>query len=117
MKITIIQDDGVVGCDGVFREVALSDLDPAIHAIHFDTAKSVGHIEYDPGATVPVEVRDHEAEDAAWAAARGAGTPEAEITVPVLTKTVHVARLHQRLDDFAGYQQFIDRWAAAGEGR
>jgi len=47
MRYTIIQDDGVVGVDGVFRRVDLSGLDPEIHAIQFDTAKELGHIEYD----------------------------------------------------------------------
>ena len=47
MKITIVQDDGVVGIDGEFRQVDLSSLDPLIHAIQFDTTKDRGHIEYD----------------------------------------------------------------------
>lgn len=47
MKITIIQDDGVVGVDRVFRKVDLNDLDPAIHAIQWDGVKGCGHIEFD----------------------------------------------------------------------
>lgn len=50
MKITIIQDDGVVGVDGVFRAVDMADLDPDIHAVQFDTGSGAGHIEYDPQA-------------------------------------------------------------------
>ncbi|SEO64673.1 DUF4376 domain-containing protein [Nitrosovibrio sp. Nv6] len=52
MKITIIQDDGLVGVDSVFRTVDLADLDPDIHAIQFDTGTGTGHIEYDPEAQV-----------------------------------------------------------------
>lgn len=47
MHITIIQDDGIVGVDGMFRAVDLSDLDPSYHAIHYDTVKATGHIEHD----------------------------------------------------------------------
>lgn len=50
MRITIIQDDGLVGVDGLFRAVDLADLDPDIHAIQFDTGKGTGHVEYDPDA-------------------------------------------------------------------
>ena len=47
MRVTIIQEDGVVGVDGVFRRVDLSDLDANIHAIQWDSEKGKGHIEYD----------------------------------------------------------------------
>ena len=47
MRVTIIQEDGVVGVDGVFRRADLSGLDTKIHAIQFDTVKGKGHIEYD----------------------------------------------------------------------
>jgi hypothetical protein len=46
-QITIIQDDNVVGVDGVFHAVDLHELDANIHAIQFDTGTGVGHIEYD----------------------------------------------------------------------
>jgi len=113
MRITIIQGDGVVGVDGLFLRVDLSGLDPAIHAIQFDTDRGLGSIEYDPGATRPIEVRDVAAEDAAWAAARAAGTPEHKIDVPVMKKIEHVPRAPERIEDFAPYQVFVDRWIAA----
>jgi len=47
MRLTIIQEDGVVGVDCVFRRVDLSGLDTEIHAIQFDTVKGKGHVEYD----------------------------------------------------------------------
>lgn len=37
MKVTIIRDDSVVGIDGVFFTVDLSNLDPSINAIHFNS--------------------------------------------------------------------------------
>lgn len=46
MRITIIRDDQVVGVDRIFRGVDLSQLDPQIHAIQFNTIAGVGHIEY-----------------------------------------------------------------------
>ena len=113
MRITIIQDDGLVGVDGVFRAVDLAGIDPAIHAIQFDTEVGSGHVEYDREFTVPVEVRDHAAEDAAWAAARAAKTPESEINIPVMKKTVQAHRPNEALTDFAPYQAFVDRWTAA----
>lgn len=50
MKITVIQADGMVGVDGVFREVDLSQLDESIHAIQFDTVAGKGHVEFDMDA-------------------------------------------------------------------
>lgn len=50
MKITIIQDDGMIGVGGEFRAIDMADLDPDIHAIQFDTGSGTGHIEYDPEA-------------------------------------------------------------------
>lgn len=47
MKITVIQADGIVGVDRVFREVDLNQLDPIIHAIQFDFSTNKGHVEYD----------------------------------------------------------------------
>lgn len=47
MQITIIQADGMVGVDGLFRSVDLSDLDPKIHAVQFNKASGAGHVEYD----------------------------------------------------------------------
>ena len=46
MKVTIIRDDGVVGVDGEFRTVDLSALDPAIHALHWDSVVGEGEVEY-----------------------------------------------------------------------
>lgn len=47
MKITIVQEDGIVGVDGAFFKVDLAELDQKIHAIQFDTVMGAGHIEYD----------------------------------------------------------------------
>lgn len=114
MRIVIIQKDGVVGVDGVFRKVDLSEIAGEIHAIQFNTAPSAGGlIEFDRGVTVAREVRDHEAEDAAWAAARAARTPEREIDVPVMMKMVNVPREPEFFTDFAPYQVYLERWNAA----
>lgn len=50
MKITVIQADGMVGVDGDFRQVDLSQLDESIHAIQFDTVAGKGHVEFDMDA-------------------------------------------------------------------
>jgi hypothetical protein len=47
MKISIIQDDGVVGVDGVFRAVDLTGIDEQVHAVQFDTTTNTGHVEFD----------------------------------------------------------------------
>lgn len=44
MILTILNDDGVVGIDKVFRSVDLSALDPNIHAVQWNG--SMGTIEY-----------------------------------------------------------------------
>ncbi|SCX82423.1 hypothetical protein [Nitrosospira sp. Nsp13] len=53
MRITIIRDDGVVGVDGLFRQVDLSALPPEIRAIQWNGMS--GHIEYDTAANAPLE--------------------------------------------------------------
>lgn len=45
-KITIIPADSVIGVDGVFQTVDLTDIDAEIHAVQFDTGTGAGHIEY-----------------------------------------------------------------------
>jgi len=44
MKISLVKDDAVMGVDGVFRTVDVSDLDATIHALQFDTAAGKGRI-------------------------------------------------------------------------
>lgn len=46
MKITIIPADGVVGIDGVFRQVDLSGIDETVHAVQYDTGTTTGHVEF-----------------------------------------------------------------------
>jgi hypothetical protein len=49
MKLTIIKDDGVVGINGVFKQIDLSTLPLGIRAVQWDG--TVGHLEYyDPSA-------------------------------------------------------------------
>lgn len=44
MKISIVKEDAVVGVDGVFRSVDVSDLDATVHAIQFDSVAGKGRI-------------------------------------------------------------------------
>ncbi len=46
MKITIITADSLVGVNGVFRAVDLSDIDETVHAVQFDTGSNTGHVEF-----------------------------------------------------------------------
>lgn len=48
MKITIIRSDGIIGLDGVFCPLDVSDMPSEIHALQFDTATRKGHIEFNP---------------------------------------------------------------------
>lgn len=113
MRITINQNDGVVGVDGVFRQVDLSEIAGEIHAIQFDTTSGRGVIEYDESVGEDVQQRDNQAEDAAWAAARAEGVPERKIRIPVMMKSVFVPRPARPITDFGPYQVYLDRWAAA----
>lgn len=111
MRITIIQDDGMVGVDGVFRQVDLSELDPAIRAVQFDTLKGAGHIEFDRGALIEVDVRD---EDAERAAVQAAGDDrEALARLGPMMKKAWVARPNEPIDELAPYQIYVERWTAA----
>ena len=44
MKIAIVKDDSVVGVDGEFRSVDVSDLDDTIQALQFNTTLGRGRI-------------------------------------------------------------------------
>ena len=46
MRVTIINDDGVVGVDGEFRSIDLTTLDPDIHAVQWDSVAGAGEIEW-----------------------------------------------------------------------
>lgn len=46
MKVILIRDDAMIGVDGVFRKVDVSDLDPTVHAIVFDTVTQQGNVKY-----------------------------------------------------------------------
>lgn len=52
MRVTIIRDDGVVGINGVFRKVTVSDLPEGVRAVQWDGSN--GHIEYDNMANSPL---------------------------------------------------------------
>jgi hypothetical protein len=47
MKIAIIREDGMVVVDGVGRQVDLSAMSGAIHAVHWDGARERGEVEYE----------------------------------------------------------------------
>lgn len=114
MRITIIADDGLVGIDGEFRKVDLSDLDPAIHAVQFDTVAGAGHVEFKRSAQVPLDVRDFDAE---LAAERAAGPDRGkQQELKPITRKILVPRDNERIADFTPYQVFAARWRAAGLG-
>lgn len=46
MKIVVIRDDAVVGVDGVFRKVTVTDLDQTVSVVSFDTVTQKGSIKY-----------------------------------------------------------------------
>jgi hypothetical protein len=46
MKFTVVAADGIMGVNGRFRQIDLSDLDAEIHAIQYDSVAGYGHIEY-----------------------------------------------------------------------
>ena len=45
MRVTVIRDDGVVGINGVFKTVDLTDMPEGVRAIQWDGES--GHVEYD----------------------------------------------------------------------
>lgn len=103
--------DGIVGVDGVFRKVDLSDLDPAVHAVQFDDIEGRGHIEYKPTSTVLVEVRDFDAERIAEAEA--GDDREKQKKLKMIMRTVKAPRPPERISDFAPYRHYVDHWETA----
>lgn len=95
MKITIIPSDSLVGIDGVFRHVNVSDVDSSIHAIQFNTANSEGEVEFRPDVLVPHEVPAPTEDD------------------PAAVRVVQVRPGNKRISEFPEMQAFIDRWTAA----
>lgn len=45
MRVTVIRDDGVIGIDGVFRKVDLTDFPEGVRVIQWNGSE--GHVEYD----------------------------------------------------------------------
>ena len=113
MKILIVPNDHVVLVDGEARPVDLSDLIGEHRCVRFDTDAGAGIEEFLDDVADDVQARDHDAEAAAWAAARAAGTPENEIDVPVMQKTIKVHRRARPFIDFAPFQAALDRWTKA----
>lgn len=111
MRITIIQDDGIVGVNGVFRPVDLGDLDPQIKVIQFDTVRGSGHIEYDAGATVDIEVRDYVAEKKAELAC--GGDRDKLNALKQIMKRQPVQRGAEAIAEFKPYEVYLARWEAA----
>lgn len=113
MRIAIIAPDGVMAVDGLWRRVDLTGLDARIQALRFDDVAGAGTVEYREDALVEIEVRDQAAEDAAWAAARAAGTPEAEIAIEPILTTVQVRRAPEAIVEWPALAEFVTRWQAA----
>lgn len=45
-KLTIVKSDGIVGVDGVFRDVNCSDLPENFHALEWDQTTSYGEVQW-----------------------------------------------------------------------
>ena len=113
MRIAIVAPDGVMAVNGVWRPVDLTGLDARIQALRFDVAAGVGEIQYRDDATVQVEARDQAAEDAAWAEVRAAGTPEGQIVIGPIYKTLQVRLPSRVITEWSQLAEFVARWRAA----
>lgn len=111
MRITINQNDAVVGVDGVFRAVDVSELAGEIRAVQFDTDAGEGHIEFDRGVTREIDVRDFDAEAAAEAEA--GDDREKQAALKPIFKKRRVQRAPEPIADFGPFQVYLDRWVAA----
>lgn len=81
MKISIVNADSLVGIDGVFRSVDLTEIDETIHAVQFDTALSKGRIwfkaETDKGQADVTDIAPYQVYIDRWTAAAPVVTPPA----------------------------------------
>ena len=100
MRVTIIPSDGVVGVDREFRRVDMTGIDPAIHAVQFDTLTNKGEIEYNDKPNEPITsiaafqfLRDR------WTAAAPLPPPP-----PTQAELDEQARLQAIKDDFLRQQ-------------
>ena len=57
-QVTIIPPDGVVGKDGVFFRVDLSEY-PSVHAVQFDTVAGEGTVELEKGGSLAITGLDN----------------------------------------------------------
>lgn len=86
MRVTIIRDDGVVGVDGVFRQVDLSDLPEGVRAVQW--YGDAGHVEMSSGLNLELQaIGDFQAWVDAWMAA--APPPPSEPTPAELIAAAH----------------------------
>jgi hypothetical protein len=118
MRVTVIKEDGVIGVDGVYRDVDLSEMAPAIRVVQWNDA--AGHIEYEDGVTANMvisSIDDVQAYIDLWTAAE-------PVIVPP-TAAEMIAAAHSRINAAysaavgeitAGYPQAeIDSWGKQEE--
>jgi hypothetical protein len=111
MKLTIIRDDGVVGVDGVFRNVNLSSLPQGVRAVQWDGTS--GHVEYDAAANTALSsISSYQSYVDAWTAAAPAPVVPPAQTVPTVI-TMRQARLALLQ---GGYLTQVDALIAAMTG-
>lgn len=105
-----VNANGIISVDGEVRQVDVSDLDPEIEAIYFDTERSLGIIQYFDNILVDMQVRDFDAEREAEAYAR-----EHNLKAPEepLYKTVKVPKPNREFTTYNTIQTWHERWQAA----
>lgn len=112
MRVTVIRDDGVVGVDGVFRNVNLSGMLEGVRAMQWQHV--TGHVEYDEGSNTKLDTIDAiQSFIDLWNAAAPGSIP--------LTQDEMIAVAHARINGAydlavnaltAGYPQTeIDSWS------
>lgn len=94
MRFTIVPADGLVGVDGTFYQVAMTGIDPAIHAVQYSGAS--GEIEFIDKTTANQAFEDVSAFQALidrWQAAHDAATaPPAPLTLTEI-KALKIAEI------------------------
>jgi hypothetical protein len=102
MKLTIIKDDNVVGVNGVFREVDLSELESGIRAVQWDG--SAGHIEFEYGTNEDIsDIDEFQPFIDLWTSAAPPPAPEP-------TAAERIAAAHARIN--SNYQDAVNALTA-----
>lgn len=111
MIYTLVVENSSFGVNRDFREIDLSDLDPQISTVQYDTNRKTGVIEWKSDVVDYIRERDLEAEQEAYDNAVKNNLQLS--TLQPIHKATPVRRPRKVIDAFDAFAHLLIRWRAA----